>query len=513
MKKHLSLIIAMLCTTAVASAQTVANYQTVPLPRSIELSTDTFVLTAQNAQTSIRTHLSPKDKKWTSLPNPEEAYEIRVSRKGIDISAPTDKGIYYAQQTLRKALLRTEPTLEHIEQSYKLPYVTILDSPQFPYRGVHIDCSRHYFPVDWLKRYIDIIALHGCNVLHWHITDDQGWRFEVKSHPKLTEIGSIRANTVVGHNLPIYDDTPYSGYYTQDECRDIVRYAAERHITVMPEVDLPGHMVAALASYPELGCTGGPYQTWNMWGVADDVLCAGNPKTLQFIKDVLKELIEVFPSPMIHLGGDECPKTRWEQCPKCQRKIKELGIQAHDGLTAENQLQSWLMHEAELYLKANGRTMIGWDEILEGGISDDAAIMSWRGTEGGIAAARNGHQVVMTPIGHCYLNFYQSRNHDNEPISFDADLPLSTVYALPVIPQELTDDEARYILGCQANLWAEYITSTQQAEWMLLPRLAAICEAQWMPQQKRDYSLFLQRLPHLTQLYKALDYKYSDKRE
>lgn len=508
-----TLLVALLAWPMGLLAQNVANYQIVPLPRSIEQHEGSFTLTAQNAAQSVRTHIDPSAKRWAQYTVPDEAYEIEVGKKGIDITAATEAGLFYAQQTLRKAMQMPEASLNELTGEYALPYVTIKDAPQFPYRGVHIDCSRHYFPVAFLKKYIDIIALHGCNVLHWHITDDQGWRFEVKKYPKLTEVGARRANTVVGHNLPIYDDTPYGGYYTQEECREIVRYAAERHITVMPEVDLPGHMVAALASYPELGCTGGPYETWNMWGVADDVLCAGNPQTSQFIRDVLEELIDVFPSTMIHLGGDECPKERWQQCPKCQAKIKELDIKEHDGHTAENQLQSWLMHEAEIFLNAHGRTMIGWDEILEGGVSDKASIMSWRGLEGGIAAARSGHEVVMTPISHCYLNFYQSKNHDAEPFSFDGYVPLSNSYAIPVVPETLTPEEAKYIKGCQANLWAEYITSPQQAEWMLLPRLAAICEAQWMSKEARNYEAFLERLPYLTSYYEVLGYHYSNKRE
>ena len=511
MKKLLILLISSLAT--IASAQTVANYHTIPLPRSIEQQDGVFVLNAQNVATAIRTHLDASDKRWASFPVPEDAYEIKVNKKGIDITAKTEAGLFYAEQTLRKSLQLKESTLKNLTETYELPYVTIKDGPEFFYRGVHIDCSRHYFPTEWLKKYIDIIALHGCNRLHWHITDDQGWRFEVKKYPLLTEVGARRANTVVGHNLPIFDDTPYGGYYTQEECRDIVRYAAERHITVVPEVDLPGHMVAALASYPELGCTGGPYQTWNMWGISDDVLCAGNPAVIEFIKGVLAELIDVFPSKLIHLGGDECPKIRWQHCDKCQQKIKDLGLVKKPGQPVESQLQNWVMHEAELFLEVNGREMIGWDEILDGGVSETASIMSWRGLEGGIAAARTGHKVVMTPTAHCYLNFYQSKNHDAEPFSFDAYLPLSQVYAIPVVPKELTEEESRYILGCQGNLWCEYITHPEQAEWMLLPRLAALSEAMWMPADARSYEAFLGRLPHLTQYYDVMGYKHSDKRE
>lgn len=498
---------------ALASAQTVANYQTIPLPRSIELREGNFVLSPENAASAIRMRIDEKEKHWASYPNPDEAYEIVVDKKGVSITAKTEAGLFYAQQTLRKSLQLEQASLSELTESYQLPYVRIQDAPEFPYRGVHIDCSRHYFPLEWLKKYVDIAALHGCNRLHWHITDDQGWRFEVKKYPRLTEVGSVRKHTVIGHNLPIYDDTPHAGFYTQEECRELVRYAAERHITIVPEVDLPGHMVAALASYPELGCTGGPYEVWSIWGVADDVLCAGNPKVLTFICDVLQELIDVFPSELIHLGGDECPKLRWEQCPKCQAKIKALGIKTHDGLTAENQLQCWLMGEAEKFLKEHGRSMIGWDEVLEGGASQTAAIMSWRGLDGGIAAAQTGHDVVMTPIDYCYLNFYQSKNHEYEPFSFDAYVPLSRAYNIPVVPESLTPEQAKHIKGCQANLWSEYIAYPQQAEWMLLPRLAALCEAQWMPKEQRNYDQFMERLPWLKQHYKKLGYKYSTKKE
>ncbi len=487
-------------------ASRTADYNTIPLPRSIELKAgDAFVVTKDNYDQCITTRIDTNAKRWAADKHPEDAYEIRVTRKGIEVTGASEAGVFYGKQTLQKAMLGQVADGEQVV----MPLVEIHDSPEYSYRGVHLDCSRHFFSLDFVKRYIDIMALHGCNVLHWHLTDDQGWRFEVKQYPKLTEVGSLRAQTVIGHNLDIWDGTPHEGYYTQEECREIVRYAAERHITVMPEVDLPGHMLAALASYPELGCTGGPYEVWGMWGVADDVLCAGNPKVLQFVKDVLAEIIDVFPSAMIHLGGDECPKVRWQECAKCQAKIKELGIVEQGGLKAEDQLQNWLMHEAERFLNEHGRSMIGWDEILEGGVSETAAVMSWRGLEGGIAAARTHHNVVMTPISHCYINFYQSKNRDAEPFSFDGYCPLSMVYSIPVVPEELTPEESKYILGCQVNLWAEYIPYAEQAEWMLLPRLAAISEAQWMTAEARNYDDFLKRLPRLKSLYRLKNYIYS----
>lgn len=483
-----------------------ANYNTIPLPRSIELQAgEGFVVTADNYPQCITTRIDTDAKRWAKDLHPDEAYEISVTASGIEVIGATEAGLFYGQQTLQKAMLGQVATGDTVT----MPLVQIHDSPEFSYRGVHLDCSRHFFSTDFIKRYIDIMALHGCNVLHWHLTDDQGWRFEVKKYPLLIFLGSQRKRTVIGHNLPIYDNRPHGGFYTQQECRDIVRYAAERHITVMPEIDLPGHMVAALASYPDLGCTGGSYKVWDKWGVSDDVLCAGNPQVLQFIQDVLAELIDVFPSPMIHLGGDECPKVRWRNCPRCQAKIKELGIVEHDGLKPEDQLQNWLMHEAEQFLSEHGRSMIGWDEILEGGVSETAAVMSWRGLEGGIAAARTHHNVVMTPIDHCYINFYQSKKRDSEPFSFDGYVPLSKVYGIPVVPRQLTAEEAKYILGCQVNLWTEYIPHAEQAEWMLLPRLAAISEAQWMTAKARNYNNFLERLPRLKQLYDKKGYIYS----
>lgn len=523
MRKNLAASLLLLVIgVATAMAQTIADYNIIPLPRSIVKAKKegTFVLTAENKATALRTKIDASPKLWATDKVPAEAYEIKITPKGIDITAASDAGVLYAMNLLTKAAGPDGVINDGGTEATAYPFAVIHDSPEFSYRGVHLDCSRHFFPLSFVKKYIDIIALHNCNVLHWHITDDQGWRFEVKRYPKLTMIGSRRDDTVIGHNLPIYDDTPHEGFYTQDECREIVRYAAERNITVMPEVDLPGHMVAALASYPELGCTGGPYKVWNMWGVADDVLCAGNPMAQQFVKDVLKEIIDVFPSKMIHLGGDECPKTRWMECEKCRSKMAELGAtipsdatKSEEAEKAGAQLQNWFMHEAEKFLNDNDRTMIGWDEILDGDIAENAAVMSWRGIEGGITAARAGHDVVMTPISYCYLNFYQSKNREAEPGSFDGQVLLSNSYAIPVIPEALNKEEATHILGCQANLWTEYITSPQEAEWMLLPRLAAICEAQWMPLSARSYDSFLARLPRLKAMYAAKGFHCSDKTE
>ena len=489
-------------------AQNVANYQIVPLPRSIEQHEGSFTLTAQNAAQSVRTHIDPSAKRWAQYTVPDEAYEIEVGKKGIDITAATEAGLFYAQQTLRKAMQMPEASLNEVTGEYALPYVTIKDAPQFPYRGVHIDCSRHYFPVEFLKKYIDIIALHGCNVLHWHITDDQGWRFEVKALPDLTAKASRREHTVIGNNCMsgngeyIFDDTPEMGFYTQDECREIVRYAAERYINVIPEIDLPGHMVAALSVYPELGCTGGPYEVWPLWGISDDVLCAGNDKTLEFLKTVLGELADVFPSKQIHIGGDECPRTRWGSCPKCQAKMRALGMKK------AGDLQSYINKELDKFLAQRGRDVIGWDEILEGELSENSIVMSWRGYEGGIEAARKHHRVIMTPTTHCYFDYYQSK--ERQPLSIGGYVPVSKVYSMEPVPAELTAEESRYILGAQCNLWTEYVLSEDHLQYMLLPRLCAMSEVQWVNPDQKDYTAFTEtRLPHMLKIFKKLGYTYS----
>jgi len=432
--------------------------------------------------------------------NPD-AYTITVDKKGIRIVGATYSGVFHGVQTLRKAIgTETSDTI-------LVPYVTVNDEPRFGYRGVHLDCARHFFPVDAIKRYIDILALHGCNQFHWHITDDQGWRFEVKAYPELAKKASYRPHTVIGNNCTngngryIFDDTPETGYYTQEECRDIVRYAAERYINVIPEIDLPGHMVAALSVYPELGCTGGPYDVWAIWGVSADVLCAGNDKTLDFLKTVLSELADVFPSKMIHIGGDESPRMRWEHCPKCQAKMKSLG------LDKEAQLQTYINKELEKYMASKGRELIGWDETLEGGLSENALVMSWRGYYGGIEGARQHHRVIMTPTEFCYFDYYQSRQ--TQPLGIGGYVPVSKVYRMEPIPRELNDEEAKYILGPQCNLWTEYMVSEDHVQYMLLPRLCAMSEVQWVMPEQKDFDEFSNvRLPRMLELFRKLGYTY-----
>lgn len=433
-----------------------------------------------------------------------EAYRLSVDKRGITIEGRSDEAIFRGIETLAKSIGVADG-----KEGIEMPAVIINDAPRFEYRGSHLDCSRHYFPISFIKQYLDVLALHGVNQFHWHITDDQGWRFEVKAMPELAKKGCIRKETVVGHNTVVYDNQEYGRgmYYTQDQCREIVRYAAERYINVIPEIDLPGHMVAALHVYPELGCTGGPYDVWTLWGVADDVLCAGNPKTMDFLKTVLGELTDVFPSKYIHIGGDESPRVRWKACPKCQAKMKELGIQR------ESQLQTYINKELETFLSERGRSIIGWDETLEGGLSPNALVMSWRGYEGGIAAARQHHGVIMTPTGNCYIDYYQLKNTQSQPLAIGGYLPLSKVYDMEPVPAELTEEESKYILGAQCNLWTEYVTCPQHAFYMLLPRLDAMSEVQWTAPEQKDFKNFEARLPRMLQLYKKMGVTYCPRYE
>ena len=434
-----------------------------------------------------------------------EGYKLNANAKQISIAGASAAGVFYGIQTLRKSL----PLCSGKATQVNIPAVQIADAPRFAYRGTHLDVSRHFVTTDSIRQFIDMLALHNINRFHWHLTDDQGWRIEIKKYPLLTAIGSKRAQTVIGHNSGKYDGKPYSGYYTQKEIREIVKYAADRYITIVPEIDLPGHMQAALAAYPELGCTGGPYKVWEIWGVSDDVLCAGNDKTMKFIDDVLKEVVGLFPSKYIHVGGDECPKVRWKDCPKCQARIKALHLEAKDGHSAEERLQSYVITHATKFLKSLGRNIIGWDEILEGGLAEGATVMSWRGESGGIAAAKQNHDVIMTPNTYLYFDYYQSLDKANEPDAIGGYLPLERVYSYEPMPKELTADEARHIIGVQANIWTEYMPTFKQIQYMGLPRIAALSEVQWSQPQLKDYTDFTNRLIGLTHLYDRLGYNYA----
>lgn len=425
-----------------------------------------------------------------------EAYKLIVNDKRVCISGASEAGVFYGIQTLRKSL----PVAQDI--NVNLSAVEIYDKPRFAYRGAMLDVARHFYTVDEVKTFIDMLALHNINRFHWHLTDDQGWRIEIKKYPKLMSVASERKETVVGRWYSgIYDGKPYGGYYTQDELRDVIDYAAKRHITIIPEVDLPGHMQAALTAYPELGCTGGPYEVRTIWGVSQDVLCVGNDFTLQFVKDVLSEVADIFPSEYIHIGGDECPKVRWEKCPKCQERIKSLGLKSDAKHTKEQRLQSYMIQEAAKYLKEKGKRIIGWTEILEGGLVPDATLMSWIGESGGIEAAHQHHDVIMTPNTYLYFDYYQSKKVEGEPLAIGGYLPIEKTYNYEPMPKELTKEEQQYIKGVQANLWTEYIPVFSQVQYMVLPRLGAAAEVQWTDPSKKDYKDFLRRVPHLVAVY------------
>lgn len=440
----------------------------------------------------------------------DEGYSLDIDPSNIIIKASSAAGFYYAIQSLKQLLpiaVYGDKKSDSVEK-WEIPCAHIDDAPRFSYRGMHLDVARHFFSVDEVKRYIDLLAMHKLNVFHWHLTDDQGWRIEIKKYPKLTEIGSIRKHTMVKKNFDQYDNTPYGGYYTQDQIRDIVNYAKERFITIIPEVDLPGHMVAALASYPSLGCTGGPYEVQGMWGVHPDVLCAGKEETYEFVTDVLSEVIELFPSRYIHIGGDECPKDRWKKCPLCQARIQKLGLKTDKEHTAEERLQSYFMTRIEKFLNENDRQIIGWDEILEGGAAPNATVMSWRGTDGGVQAAKLRHNVVMTPNTYLYFDYYQSEDTQTEPLAIGSYVPLERVYDFEPVPDTLDNDSKKYILGAQANLWTEYISDFKQVEYMLLPRLDALSEVQWTRSENKNWVNFLDRLQHNIQVYDLKGYNY-----
>lgn len=511
-----------------------ANYEVIPMPQSITLSNsdNQFVLhsgtlisytsgnedMARNAQ-FLQTYLADQ-LGYTLRIEPgiasegivlklnegqaSEGYTISVDADRVLVEATSPAGIFYGIQTIRKAV----PV--EMGAVVGFPAGVITDAPRFAYRGAHLDVCRHFFSVDSVKTYIDMLVLHNMNKFHWHLTEDQGWRMEIKQFPKLTEIGSVRNGTMIRKDWNSNDSIQYGGFYTQEECREIVKYAADRYITVIPEIDMPGHMVAAVTAYPELGCTGGPYEVRTIWGVSEELLCAGNEKVYDFVDKVLDEVMDVFPSKDIHIGGDECPKTEWEKCPKCQSKIKALGLKKDDRFTAEQKLQAYFTKHVDEYLTKHGRNAIGWDEILEGGVSENATVMSWRGESGGIEAARLKHRVIMTPNTYCYFDYYQSKDRDNEPFAIGGFLPIKHVYDYEPLPVNLTPEEQSYIWGVQCNVWTEYIPTFSHVQYMMLPRGAALSEVQWSLPEAKDYEKFKnERLPRLIKIYELYGYNYS----
>ena len=431
---------------------------------------------------------------------PKEGYKLSVTPTLITVTASQPNGFFYGVQTIYQLLPPAVYGKELKKKAdWSVPAVEIEDAPRFVHRGLMLDVCRHYAPIEYIYKFIDLLAMNKMNVFHWHLTDDQGWRIEIKKYPKLTEIGSKRIDG---------EGTEYGGFYTQEQAKEIVKYAGERYITVIPEVDLPGHMLAALAAYPEMGCTGGPYEVCPRWGVFEDVLCIGNEKSMQFLEDVMAEIIDIFPSKYIHIGGDEAPRTRWEKCPKCQARIRTEKLKADKNHTAEDRLQSYCMTRIEKLLNSKGRQIIGWDEILEGDVAPNATVMSWRGSAGGIKAAQLGHDVIMTPNDYCYFDYYQSEDTRHEPFAIGGFVPLEKVYSLNPTAS-LTEEQAKHILGTQANLWTEYIPTSEQVEYMVLPRMAALAEVQWTQLEKKDYTNFTTRLAGLIGLYRrdGLNYR------
>lgn len=499
----------------VSSAQmTQDSYALVPLPASVIPGTGVFVLSAKTLmvvnnpeaeadadlfntylydhygfrlKTVVSQHEKEqavnvmKNKKENSLK--PDAYTLQVEASKISLHGGINAGAFYGLQTLIQLLPAGKVT------DLQIPSVKIADEPRYEWRGMHLDVCRHFFSKEFVKKYIDLLAMYKMNRFHWHLTDDQGWRIEIKKYPKLQQISAFRNGTLIGHYgeiPPRYDTLRYGGYYTQDEVKEIVRYAEQRHITIVPEIEMPGHALAALAAYPELSCTGGPFETGKTWGVFEDVYCP-KEETFEFLQNVFSEICDLFPGPYIHIGGDECPKVRWKSCAHCQALMKK------EGLKSESEMQSYFIRRIGTFLHSKGKKLIGWDEILEGGLVSDATVMSWRGNAGGIEAAKQNHDVVMTPTGFCYFDFYQSRD-PREPLAIGGYLPIEKVYQFEPTPDVLTLEEARHILGAQGNVWTEYIPTPEQVEYMALPRMAALAEVVWSPKTSRNYDSFTRRL-------------------
>jgi len=439
-----------------------------------------------------------------------EGYTLSVSYDAIVISGKTAAGVFYGIQSLRQLLPSVIEATNTTIDELTIPAVAIQDNPQYAYRGMHLDVGRHFFPIADIKKYIDAIALHKMNTFHWHLTEDQGWRIEIKKYPRLTEIGGFRKATAIGlagtRNAPYtYNDIPYGGFYTQEEIKEVVAYAAARHITIIPEIELPGHSLAALAAYPQFGNTKGPYEVAKRWGIFKEIY-APTEETFTFLEDVLKEVMMLFPSTYIHIGGDEVLKDEWKKSAYAQEVIKR------EGLKNEHELQSYFIRRIEKFLNENGRTIIGWDEILEGGLAPNATVMSWRGVEGGIAAAKQHHPVIMTPGTHCYFDYYQvgEKDQDKEPLTGSKrHTSVEKVYSYEPTPESLTEKESSYILGAQGNVWTEYMPTWDLVEYNVLPRMTALSEVVWSSKKNRDWEDFHKRLQHIAKRYEALDYNYA----
>ncbi|MCR9265312.1 MAG: beta-N-acetylhexosaminidase [Flavobacteriaceae bacterium] len=542
-------IFIMACTGKYDNVQNTAeDYQVIPKPAELTMQVGKFVIdgsTSISAAEDLKeeaaflaesiqqlTQVSPSvtDQKASivltlndQIEN-EEGYTLEVTPDQINISGKNAKGVFYGIQSLVQLISLPEEGSSITDVT--VPAVTIKDQPRFIYRGMHLDVARHFFDVDFVKKYIDMIAMHKMNTFHWHLTEDQGWRIEIKKYPELTKVGAYRNGTITGHYPgETNDNERYGGFYTQDDIREVLAYAQKRHVEVIPEIELPGHSQAAIASYPYLSCfpeeptevpnglmseaskeqqkNGQPKVVQESWGVYNDVYCAGKEETFAFLEGVLDEVTALFPSKYIHIGGDECPKKNWERCPNCQKRIKE------EGLEDEHALQSYFVTRMEKYLNSKGKQIIGWDEILEGGLAPNATVMSWRGVKGGIEAAKQDHNVIMTPNSHCYFDHYQSKDTDNEPLSIGGFLPVEKVYSYEPVPEELSADQQHYILGAQGNIWSEYIPTDEHMEYMALPRATALSEVVWSQKEDKDFEDFKSRLNHMRKLYETKGYNYA----
>ncbi len=444
----------------------------------------------------------------------KDEYNLTVSAGKIDIRGASNEALFYSIQTLLQLLPANKNSIDN--NTFEIPQLSIKDYPRFQYRGMHLDVGRHFFGVEEIKKYVDYLAYHKFNNFHWHLTEDQGWRIEIKKYPLLTSVGGFRNGTIIGHHPGTANDSiHYGGFYTQQEVKDIVKYAQDRYITVIPEIEMPGHASAAIAAYPQLSCFPNestkisPNTPWagsrdgkqvqQTWGVFEDVFCPSD-YTFKFLEDVLDEVLELFPSRYIHIGGDECPKESWKRSVFCQQLIKEKKLNDEHGL------QSYFINTIEKYLNGKGRNIVGWDEILEGGLAPNATVMSWRGEEGGIAAAKDHHNVIMTPGNYCYFDHSQTKNEDS--VTIGGYLPLDTVYSYEPVPKELNNDEAKYILGAQGNVWTEYIGNMSKLEYMIFPRMSALSEVLWSPGESRNWPDFETRLTGMVKRYELWGANY-----
>jgi hexosaminidase len=513
------------------------DYQIIPKPKELTITKGRFLLSSNtviinsanlnqeakyladmlNSISGIKITLKSSGSKNTNIKlkidnsiKNNEGYKLSIKYNAIVISGKTNIGVFYGIQTLRQLLPAEIENIGNEISELTIPAVKIIDSPRYKYRGMHLDVGRHFFSVAFIKKYLDLIAMHKMNSFHWHLTEDQGWRIEIKKYPKLTEIGGFRKGTAIGlagtKNAPyIYDDVPYGGFYTQEEIKDIVAYAKARHITVIPEIELPGHSSAALAAYPQFGNTKGPYEVAKRWGIFNETF-APTEETFSFLEDILREVMELFPSKFIHIGGDEVLKKEWKESSYAQKVIKR------EKLKNENELQSYFIRRIEKFLNANNRKIIGWDEILEGGIAPNATVMSWRGVEGGIAAAKQHHTVIMTPGTHCYFDYYQVGKEGQKKEALTGSKRYTTVekvYSYEPTPSELSAEERKYILGAQGNVWTEYMPTWNLVEYNVLPRMTALSEVVWSTKKNRNWEDFHKRLKHIVKRYDALGYNYA----